>query len=137
MDNTQTHTQQMDSAIKFTKDYIVPLSRLILRWQETGVLGLGKDDRCMVHDLADKISPCTRGLSLAETLIKNECLEIVANTKKKSDTNVIDILTECQTLFNDFNKSWRAKDLEERIIYMTKTFNVCDRIEAYKKEQSK
>jgi hypothetical protein len=137
MDNTQTHTQQMDSAIQFTKDYIVPLSRLILGWQETGVLGLGKDDRCMVHDLAGKLPPCGRRLSLAETLIKNECLEIVANTQKKSDTNVIDILTECQTLFNDFNISWRAKDLEERIIYMTKTFNVCDRIEAYKKEQSK
>ncbi len=137
MDNTQTHTQQMDSAIQFTKDYIVPLSRLILGWQQTGVLGLGKDDRCMVHDLADKLSTCSRGLPLAEALIKNECLEIVAKTKNKSDINVIDILTECQTLFNDFNISWRAKDLEERIIYMTKTFNVCDRIEAYKNEQSK
>lgn len=137
MDNTQTATQQMDSAIQFTKDYIVPLSRLILGWQQTGVLGLGKDDRCMVHDLADKLSTCSRGLPLAEALIKNECLEIVAKTKNKSDINVIDILTECQTLFNDFNISWRAKDLEERIIYMTKTFNVCDRIKAYKEEQSK
>jgi hypothetical protein len=137
MDNTQTATQQMDSAIQFVKDYIVPLSRLILGWQQTGVLGLGKDDRCMVHDLADKLSTCSRGLPLAEALIKNECIEIVANTQKKSDTNVIDILTECQTLFNDFNASWRIMNTEEKLAYMTKTFNVCDRIETYKKEQSK
>jgi hypothetical protein len=121
---------QMEDGIKFAKEHIVELAQLIVEWQKTALLNNGS--HCLVHDLAKILPGIGSKLPLAESIIKNECLEIVANTK--ADTNVVDILTECQTLFNDFNASWRIMNTEEKLAYMTKTFKVCDRIEVYKKE---
>jgi len=125
-----THTEEMNSAIAFTKKNIVPLAKLIVEMQNTGLLSNGTLG--MVHELASMLPACGRQLPLAETLIRNECLEIVANTNKNEDISVIDILTECQTLFNTFNDSWRTMSNEERLAYITKTFSICDRISDYK-----
>jgi hypothetical protein len=72
---------QMNRGIKFAKENIVELAKLIVEWKNTGLLGNGS--HCLVHDLAKMLPGIGSKLPLAESIIKSECLEMISHSNDK------------------------------------------------------
>lgn len=86
MEKTLEQTQ-MEEGTAFAKEHIVELAKLIVDWQDTGLLGNGS--HCLVHDLANMLPGRTGSINitLAETIIKDICLKMIGSSRDKTNQN--------------------------------------------------
>ena len=79
--------KQMEEGTAFAKEHIVELAKLIVDWQDTGLLGNGS--HCLVHDLANMLPGRTGSINitLAETIIKDICLKMIGSSRDKTNQN--------------------------------------------------
>lgn len=82
--------KQMDEGAIFAKEHIVELAKLIVDWQDSGLLGGGT--HCLVDDLCNMLPSDSEiiKLRLAESIIKDICLQMVAfSTSEAIKKNLI------------------------------------------------
>ena len=110
---------QMDEGTIFAKEHIVELAKLIVDWQDSGLLGGGT--HCLVDDLCNMLPGDSEiiKLRLAESIIKNICLQMIAfSTSEEIKKNFIQekfIQEKFNKAVNDILKGSRQR-LAESII---------------------
>lgn len=112
--------KQMDEGAIFAKEHIVELAKLIVDWQDSGLLGGGT--HCLVDDLCNMLPGDSEiiKLRLAESIIKNICLQMIAfSTSEAIKKNLI------QEKFRQekFNKAFNdiLKGSRQRYLYSNQT----------------
>lgn len=95
MEKTLEQTQ-MEEGTAFAKEHIVELAKLLVEWQNTGLLGNGS--HCLVHDLANMLPGIGSKLPLAESIIKGECLEMISLSGNRT--------TQSKPTQEEFNKAF-------------------------------
>ena len=106
--------KQMDEGTIFAKEHIVELAKLIVDWQDSGLLGGGT--HCLVYDLCNMLPGDSEiiKLRLAESIIKNICLQMIAfSTSEEIKKNFIQ--EKFNKAVNDILKGSRQR-LAESII---------------------
>ena len=102
--------KQMDEGTIFAKEHIVELAKLIVDWQDSGLLGGGT--HCLVDDLCNMLPGDSEiiKLRLAESIIKDICLQMVAfSTSEAIKKNLIQ--EKFNKAFNDILKGSRQRYL--------------------------
>lgn len=112
--------KQMDEGTIFAKEHIVELAKLIVDWQDSGLLGGGT--HCLVDDLCNMLPGDSEiiKLRLAENIIKDICLQMIAfSTSEAIKKNLI------QEKFRQekFNKAFNdiLKGSRQRYLYSNQT----------------
>jgi len=111
--------KQMDEGTIFAKEHIVELAKLIVDWQDSGLLGGGT--HCLVDDLCNMLPGDSEiiKLRLAESIIKDICLQMIAfSTSEEIKKNFIQekfIQEKFNRAFNYILKGSRQR-LAESII---------------------
>ena len=112
--------KQMDEGTIFAKEHIVELAKLIVDWQDSGLLGGGT--HCLVDDLCNMLPGDSEiiKLRLAESIIKDICLQMIAfSTSEAIKKNLI------QEKFRQekFNKAFNdiLKGSRQRYLYSNQT----------------
>jgi len=102
--------KQMDEGTIFAKEHIVELAKLIVDWQDSGLLGGGT--HCLVDDLCNMLPGDSEiiKLRLAESIIKDICLQMIAfSTSEAIKKNLIQ--EKFNKAFNDILKGSRQRYL--------------------------
>ena len=102
--------KQMDEGTIFAKEHIVELAKLIVDWQDSGLLGGGT--HCLVDDLCNMLPGDSEiiKLRLAESIIKDICLQMIAfSTSEEIKKNLIQ--EKFNKAFNDILKGSRQRYL--------------------------
>ena len=107
--------KQMDEGTIFAKEHIVELAKLIVDWQDSGLLGGGT--HCLVDDLCNMLPGDSEiiKLRLAESIIKDICLQMIAfSTSEAIKKNLIQ---------EKFNKAFNyiLKGSRQRYLYSNQT----------------
>ena len=107
--------KQMDEGTIFAKEHIVELAKLIVDWQDSGLLDGGT--HCLVDDLCNMLPGDSEiiKLRLAESIIKDICLQMIAfSTSEAIKKNLIQ---------EKFNKAFNyiLKGSRQRYLYSNQT----------------
>ena len=102
--------KQMDEGTIFAKEHIIELAKLIVDWQDSGLLDGGT--HCLVDDLCNMLPGDSEiiKLRLAESIIKDICLQMIAfSTSEAIKKNLIQ--EKFNKAFNDILKGSRQRYL--------------------------